>query len=125
MSAPASFVGRMVSVSNVGWSQGKSAYWVSWDQDGERKVKTFKTAHAAEQFAQWLDTTGGSVDDILAAEKALRELEEAEETEREGLRELGVPIASPRRQRKLGRKLRKLEGFLGTVHVRRHARFSK
>ena len=125
MSMP--FIERMVRVSNVAWSRNPDGtYWVTWDEDGVREVRTFKTAHAAEQFARWLDTTEGqpTAKDIRAAEKSLRELEEEvyelDRPEREALRELGVPMATLRERRRSERALERLER---PIRVRRYRRF--
>lgn len=98
-----------------------------WEQNGLPETTDFASAHGAQSFASWLDTTSGqpSVKDVQAAEKAFRELEEAvdepptPEQVRE-FRELGVPMMTPRERRRATHKLRQLD--LGPVHVKRHAR---
>ena len=74
-----SYLDRMVHVTNVGWSRMPSGagYWVTWDEDGERKVLNFRSAASAEQFAEYLDTSGGAVSakSMRDAELALRDLE--------------------------------------------------
>ncbi len=120
------YIERMVRVSDVAWGRDPSGdYWVQWDQDGERKVETFKTVYSAEKFADWLDTTKSqpTAADVRATEKALRELEEdvfeVDEPEREALRELGVPMLTPRKARRIERLMARLER---PVRVRQHAR---
>lgn len=122
-----SFVERMVGVRDVAWGRKPGVgYWVMWEQDGLSQTADFITAHSAQAFAQWLDTAGTqpSVREVREAEQAFRDLEEATKepislSRWEELRELGVPMATPRQVRRATHRMRKLEPF---VHVRWHRR---
>ena len=117
----------MTRISGVAWGRKPTGgYWVQWDQDGLPKSVEFDSAHGAQSFAAWLDTTGQqpTVREVKDMEKAFRELEESIEEHptpeqvRE-LRELGVPMMTPRERRRVTRKMRQLEPL---VHVKRHPR---
>ena len=121
------FIERMARISGVAWSRKPTGgYWVMWEQDGLLETADFDSAYGAQSFAAWLDTTGQqpTVREVKDMEKAFRELEEAVEEHptpkqvRE-LRELGVPMMTPRERRLVTRKMRQLEPL---VHVKRYPR---
>lgn len=116
MAGRMSFIERMVHVTDVAWGRKPTGgYWVMWQQDGMPETADFATAHGAQSFAQWLDTTGRqpSVKEVHNAEKGFRELEEAVEE---------APIPTPREQRRAIRGLMELEPLVRPVHVKRHGR---
>lgn len=90
MSMP--FIDRVIRVSNVAWFKNAygPGYTVTWSQDGEQRTEVFDSPGAAQEYAEWLDTTGSQVNagDIAAAENALRDLERTmEKTERREAKE--------------------------------------
>ncbi len=131
-----SFIERMASVTDVAWGRRPGGgYWVMWGQEGLPETADFASAHSAQSFAAWLDTTGRqpTVREVEQAEKSFRELEEAvdgpsardvREAEK-ALRSLERVIREPPmtlQERRAIRKLRELEPLVRPVHVKRHGR---
>jgi len=79
------FLDRMVHIRDVAWGHSTAGYWVEWEEGGKRQIAYFKLARNAERFTRWLDTakhTPLTKREVLAAHRALRDLEEALELKR-------------------------------------------
>ena len=75
-----SYVDRMVSVRDVSWVRAADGtYVVTWVEDDQPRVATFRTERAAIRMINYLDTSGAqpSDQDVQEFELALRDLERA------------------------------------------------
>ena len=97
-----SYLDRMVHIRDVAWGHNTAGYWVEWEEDGKRQIMYFELARNAERFTRWLDTaehTPLTKREVLAAHRALRDLEEAlRESKRERTLARAVRVRGHRRR---------------------------
>ena len=96
-----SYLDRMVHIRDVAWGHNTAGYWVEWEEDGKRQIMYFELARNAERFTRWLDTAKRTLltkREVLAAHRALRDLEEALESKRGRILAHAVRVRRHRRQ---------------------------